>query len=84
MKGLLGAITIRSAAAIASTTPGAGTRVCLAFEANPIDVVLVPTTDEPFLERERAGRRVDPRAQTIVGRGQQADTDAERRREAFA
>ena len=52
--GLLGAITIASAAAIASSTPGAGRAASGALVDERVDLVLVPSGDEPLLERERA------------------------------
>ena len=52
--GFEGAITIASAAASASSTPGAGARVAL--EADAVDLVAVAARDEPLLEREAARR----------------------------
>ena len=48
----------------------------LPVEAHPVDVVAVLTRDEPLLEGERAGRRIDPRPERIVGGGQQRHRDA--------
>ena len=78
--GLEGAITIASAPARASSTPGAGARVAL--EANAVDLVAVAAGDEPLLERKAAGRRVDPGAQPIVRRREDRRLDAESPREA--
>ena len=78
--GLEGAITIASAPARASSTPGAGRR--LAHEANGVDLVAVAAGDEPLLERKAAGRRVDPGAQPVVRRRQDRRLDPESPREA--
>ena len=77
--GFEGAIRIASAASSASSTPGAGARVAL--EANAVDLVAVAAGDEPLLEREAPGRRVDPRAKPVVGRRQDRGLDPERARE---
>ena len=50
-----------------------------ALEAQAVDLVLVPTADEPLLERERAGGGLDDRAQPVVGRGQHRHLDVEGR-----
>ena len=54
--GLLGAITIASAAAIASRTPGAGRALLGAVVDESVDRVLVAPGDEPLLEGEGALR----------------------------
>ena len=65
--GLLGAITIASAAAIASRTPGAGPRRVGTVVDERVDLVLVPPGDEPLLERERAlGRDESVRSRSSV------------------
>ena len=69
MNGLLGAMTIRSAAVERVEHAGRRCRCRLAVEAHAVDLVLVPARDEPLLEREGARRRVDPRAQRVVGGG---------------
>ena len=48
-----------------------------------VDLVPVAARDEPRLERERAGGRLDERAQRIVGRGQELRLEAERVRNAL-
>ena len=75
MNGLPGAITITSAASIASSTPGAGVAVASPSK-HSVDLVAVLTRDEPLLEGKRAGRRIDPRPERIVGGGQQRHRDA--------
>ena len=51
-----------------------------ALEAQAVHLVLVTAADEPLLERERPGRRLDDRAQAIVGRRQQAQSRGRTRR----
>ena len=70
--GLLGAITIASAAAIASSTPGAGRARLGTVVDERVDLVLVPPGDEPLLEGERALGRDEVRAEPVVGRRQRA------------
>ncbi len=73
---MLGAKRIASAAAIASTTPGAASRLVGTLVVDAVDLVGVPTTDEPLLEREPPGRRRDVRAKPIVRRRQDPCGDA--------
>ena len=47
------------------------------LEAEGIDLVAVAAGDEPFLERERPGRRLEPRPEPVVGRRQQPCGDTE-------
>ena len=56
-------------------------RRLLPLEAHGVDLVPVAARDEPLLERERPGRRLEPRPQPVVGRRQQPRRDAERRRQ---
>jgi hypothetical protein len=68
------------APAIASSVPGAGRALAAPSKRKRVDLVAVPARDEPLLERERAGRRVEPRAQRVVGRGRmRVSTRAPRR-----
>ena len=53
----------------------------LALEADAVDLVAVAAGDEPLLEREAPGRRVDPGAEAVVGRRQDRGLDSERPRE---
>ena len=52
--GLLGAKRIASAAASASSTPGAGVALLGALVVDGVDLVSVAAPDEPLLEREPA------------------------------
>ncbi len=61
--------------------PRRGPRILGALEAHGIHLVTVLPADEPLLEREVAGRGLEPRAQPVVGRGQQRRHEPERRRE---
>ena len=56
-------------------------RTRVALEADAVDLVAVAARDEPLLELKAPGRRVDPRAQTIVGGRQDRRFDPERARE---
>ena len=48
---------------------GGGRRRRLAVEAHAVDLVPVLPRDEPFLEGEGAGRRVDPGSESVVRGG---------------
>ena len=77
--GFEGAIRIASAAV--ERLEHARGRVRLALEADAVDLVAVAAGDEPLLEREAPGRRVDPGAEAVVGRRQDRGLDPERPRE---
>ena len=51
-----------------------------ALEAHCVHLVAMLSADEPLLEGKLAGRRPDPGAQTVVGRGQDRRPDAQSRR----
>ena len=76
--GLEGASTIASASRSprARRAPGARRH---ALEAHGLHRIGGAAPDEPLLELELAGRRDDARAQAVVGRGQQAGREPERR-----
>ena len=57
---------------------GRRTRFRRTFEADAVDRVAVRAGDEPLLEREAPVRRVEPRAQPLVGRGQDRGLETER------
>ena len=73
--GLLGAITRRSASAIASTTPGAGDAVLRADDVDRVDLVCVAAGDEPLLEWEPPGRSQEIRPEGSVGRRENRDVE---------
>ena len=75
--GLLGAITIASRLAERLEHPGRGR--ALALEADAVDLVPMAARDEPLLEGEAAGGRVDPGALAVVGRRQDRRLEPERR-----
>ena len=60
---------------------GCGRR--FAFEADGVDLVAVTARDEPLLERELAGRCLDPGAQPVIGRGQDVRLDPQRSGQPF-
>ena len=66
--GLLGAITIASAAAIAARTPGAGRRAVGAVVDEGLDGILVAAGDKPLLEGEGARGGDEQGAEPVVGR----------------
>ena len=80
--GLLGAITITSAAVQRLEHSGRRDgRALRRRSRTPSTGVAMAARDEPLLERERAGGCLDERAEPVVGRGEQRDSDAECRRE---
>ena len=56
-----------------------GPRRVGALVANAVDLVAVPARDEPLLEGKASRRRVEPRAQAVVGRRQQPSLETRAR-----
>ena len=79
--GLLGASTIRSAAASASSTPGAATASAAPGVVHGVDLVSMASPDEPGLERKRPGRSLDEGSHRLVARRQQRHIEAQGTRE---